>query len=381
LDGRGGGDGELEIRQAAEELGDGGGRRHGGRGEEVAGAGDERVGVVGRRRGPGSAVGRGGGSEGGRGGAGAGGGRGAEDRAELVEPADAAGVEGQRREEPRRGGGRQRGRQRGEDAGVARGGAEHRRERAVVSVSAGPAACAREDAHVVVRRRAHGALDGGEARGRGHGGGRREQQLGGQERRRRLVQQQDVVVVVVVRLAAALLPLLRRAGSRAREGLHDRHELAGLGVDDLGRRVVDDHGRPRRGLLLLLVVPPRLRPLRRGRGSESPRRRGLPDGVRLHPDVEPGRARALQLPPRRGRPPPRRRRRVHPGVPGELLRPGCGGGVLRRRQAVEERGSGVGPGAGVVQHEARAAGAEAQREERELAWVLGGRVSSAKAGR
>ena len=41
----------LEIRQAAEELGNG---------EEVVGAGDEGVGVVGRRRGLGSAVGRGG---------------------------------------------------------------------------------------------------------------------------------------------------------------------------------------------------------------------------------------------------------------------------------------------------------------------------------
>jgi hypothetical protein len=68
---------------------------------------------------------------------------------------------------------------------------------------------------------------------------------------------------------------------RAGEELHERHELAGLGVDDLGRRVVDDH---RRGLP----------PLRR----QAVRGGGLLDGVRLHPHVEPRWARALQLPPR-----------------------------------------------------------------------------------
>lgn len=48
--------GGLEIRQVAEELGAGRRRRHGGRGEEVTWAGDEWVGVVGRRRAGAAAV-------------------------------------------------------------------------------------------------------------------------------------------------------------------------------------------------------------------------------------------------------------------------------------------------------------------------------------
>jgi hypothetical protein len=327
--------GELKIRQAAEELGARGRRRHGGRGEQVAGAGDERVGVVGRRRRlPGPAVGRGAWASG----ADAGRGRCPEDGAELVEPADAAGVEGQRREQARRGGRRQRGRQRGQDAGVPRG-AEHRREGAVGGV---------------VRRRrrrgpgAHGPLDGREARGRGHGGGRREQQLGGEER----LPQHAAAVGGGVVVSHVALVLRLRAG--AREPLHERHEFAGLGVDDLGRRVVDVDGRAP-GLRVVVVVVPR--PPLPGR-RRSPRGRGLLDGVRLHPDVEPGRARALQLPARRGGA-PRRRRRVHrPLRPVQVLRVG-GGGVGVDVAVVEEGGAGVGPGMGVVQHERRRKGAGA----------------------
>ena len=374
--------GELKIRQAAEELGARGRRRHGGRGEEVAWAGDERVGVVGRRLLPRSAAAvardAAGAEAAGRGcaGAGAGVGRGRcccsrcpEDGAELVEPADAAGVEGQRREQPRRGGGGQRGRQRGQDARVPQSGAQYRREGPVVVAAAAEAAglCVED---VVVRRRCrrggghgapHGPLDGGEARGRGHGGGRRQQQLGRQER---LAQQRVVVAAaavdhhVVVCLALLRLRVGRRGGAGsacagAREALHERHELAGLGVDDLGRRVVDDDGRPAPGLLrvvVAVVVPRPPVPLPAGRDNpRGPRAGGLLDGVRLHPDVEPGRARALQLPARRGwGGAARRRRRVHPLLrPPVVLRVGGGVGVA----VVEERGAGIGPGMGMVQHE------------------------------
>jgi hypothetical protein len=332
---------ELKIRQAAKELRARGRRGNGGRGEEVAGAGDERVAVVGRRRRRRQrAVARGDPRAGaGRRGAGVGRGRCCpEDGAELVEPADAAGVvEGQRREQPARGGRRQRGRHRGQDAGVARG-AERRRQGAVVGA--------------VARRRrghgAHGALDGGQARGRGHGGGRREQQLGGQER----LPQRDAAGAAAVVVHHVALVLLRRRRRRAGptgacEVLHERHEVAGLDVDDLGRRVVDDDGRPP--------------------GGRNPRSRVLLDGVRLRPDVELGRARALQLPARRGGA-ARRRWRVHPPRPVPVLRHGGGVGEA----VVEERGAGIGPGMG-IQHEGKGRGeAGTGRRRSGVAWWWGG---------
>jgi hypothetical protein len=325
--------GELKVRQAAEELGAGRRRRDGRRGkEEVARAGDERVGVVRWRRRPaGRAVarppgaGRGRGSSSGRG-------RGPEDGAQLVDPAEAVGVERQRREGARRGGGRQRRRQRRQDARAR--GSEDRGQGAVVGVRG----C--EVQRRRLRHRPDGPLDGGEPRGRGHGGGGGERQLRRKERH-----------AVVVRLKK--VGLGRRPRLRAGEPLHERHELAGRGVDDLGRRVVDDHRRPRR---VLLVPPAPLRPrLRRRRWARG---RGLLDGVRLHPHVEPRRARALQLPPRRRGPAAaarrRRRRLVH--APRRVLRRlAVGGGRVRGEEET---------GAGGVQHQGDALAQWGAREER-----------------
>jgi hypothetical protein len=70
---------------------------------------------------------------------------------------------------------------------------------------------------------------------------------------------------------------------RAREALHDGHELAGFRVHDLGRHRVDDD---------------RLAHLLDGSSSSSSRLwwRGLPDLVGVLADLERRRARALQLP-------------------------------------------------------------------------------------
>jgi len=72
-----------------------------------------------------------------------------------------------------------------------------------------------------------------------------------------------------------------RGAARAREALHDGHELAGFRVHDLGRHRVDDD---------------RLAHLLDGSSSSSRlRRRGLPDLVGVLADLERRRARTLQL--------------------------------------------------------------------------------------
>jgi hypothetical protein len=259
----------LHVGEVAEELehGEGGRRRHVGRGQQVAARARCELGLH-----PGLA-GAGGGEEG----------------AEVGEPGVGARVERHRREEPRGRGRRER--RRREDP-RARRWAEHRRE-AVVEVQRHGAAVVGD---VVGRRqRADGPLDGGQPRGRGQRGGGRGQEL------RRLLRSGRARLHRRVELSPG--------GGWAREPLHERHEVPGFGVDDLGRGVVDDDRRPR--LVLLRLVVALLR--RDGR---------LLDLVGVLADGEPRRARALQLPaPRRRRRPVRR---VHLRVPGGRRRAGAG---------------------------------------------------------
>ncbi|PVH66482.1 hypothetical protein PAHAL_1G259100 [Panicum hallii] len=333
--------GDLQVREvAAEELehGEGGRRRHGGRGQQQAAA---RAGRERRRllR------------------AGAGGG---EERAQLAQPRQAARVERHRREEPRRG--RRRERSGREDPGpeARRRAAEGRREAVQVrggrggeeEVVAGRAAVVGRDGRVR-RERAHGPLDGGQPRGRGERGCGREQELPrlvlhrGRRLRRRVGGR--------ARARGGGVELGLGGGARAGEALDERHEVPRLGVDDLGRGVVDDDRLPRLLLVLVLVLVLVLLllddllllqvvvPLRRdGR---------LPDLVRVLADGEPRRARALQLPAARRRAVARRRvhvcgdrrgrRRAGAGRTGLCSRGGGGGeaagGTVQRGEEERKR--------------------------------------------
>jgi hypothetical protein len=295
----------LHVGEVAEELehGEGGRRRHVGRGQQVATRARCEL-----RLHPGLA-GAGGGEEG----------------AEVGEPGVGARVERHRREEPRGRGRRER--RRREDPRPRRR-AEHRREAVEVE----------QQGAVVVgdvvgrRQRADGPLDGGQPRGRGQRGGGRGQEL------RRLLRSGRARLHRRVELSPG--------GGWAREPLHERHEVPGFGVDDLGRGVVDDDRRPRLVLLLLVVTLLQVVALLRRDGR-------LLDLVGVLADGEPRRARALQLPaPRRRRPV----RRVHLRVPGGRRRAGISQGfvvVAAVRRGGEERGRGR--RVGTVQREAEAA--------------------------
>ena len=332
---------DLQVGEvvAAEELehGEGGRRRHGGRGQQQAAAAAR----AGRERRLVQEPSRGGG------GAGAGGG---EERAQLAQPRQAARVERHRREQPR--GGRRRQRRGGEDPRAARGRrAEHRgeavhlrrsgegQEEVVVVVGVGGGAVVGSDVvrrRVVVRRqRADGPLDGGQPRGRGQRGGGREEELPRLELHRRRLR--------LRRRRRGGRPCRSRGGvelglgdgARAGEPLDERHEVPRLGVDHLGRGVVDDDRLPLLLLLLLVLVLVLLLMRMRGRLLVLvPLRRDgrLPDLVRVLADGEPRRTRALEL-----LPAPRRRavagRRVHVRTGVRSRRPAAEGSWMRRRRA------------------------------------------------